>query len=359
LDVARPATIRVMSELPIDDLWSYYRRYEVIDFVQSRDGSSQTHAEEAGHCVRQAREYFRSARSAPLLTRPVLLYYGMVSLGKLLLLLDEKTPMSMDDIEVLERHGGHGLKQYDPKPPDVGDGAFHLERSLVEVTIEQGKKGSVNGRGIFPQLAARVTPTGGMSWLGQRFTLEEILRAIPQLDLHMRQAFGEDKGFTGLVVANMTWSADRSVYKLEISREPSAPKDAEEAQRRIAYLDPSASPVTTGNDPYDPFTIPVEGAIAYSVVAREELTRTAQVLPATLYGERFDGLLAQYMAMYALSIVARYKPHRWAEILEGRRSPLLPVLERLMATAERWWPNLVLNRLEGAWVLFAPASYLS
>jgi hypothetical protein len=75
-------------------------------------------------------------------------------------------------------------------------------------------------------------------------------------------------------------------------------------------------------------------------------------------GVRLDNLLAIYMLMYGLSIVARYKPHRWSRIVEGRASPLLPLLERLMYVAERWWPNLVLNRLTRRWVTFAPAAII-
>lgn len=355
-DIAEPKLIRVWSESPIDDLWSYYRRYEVIDLVLGKAGGDQTRAEEAGHCVRQAREYFRSARGAPLLTRPLLLYYGMVSLGKVILLLDESEPMSMEEIEAHERQG-HGLKQNDPEPFEQKD-AFQLEQSTIEVTAGQGKGHIVVPRGIFPQLAARVTPTRGKTWIGKTFKLGEILRAIPQLDLYMRQAFGEDKGFSGLMI-DMAWTADRCICHLETKTQPSNPTNPDEVRQRVPYLGLDAGSISPSVDAYHLNRIPVEGTKAHSVVAREELSASTYVLPAALNGERFEGLLAQYMAMYALSIVARYKPHRWAELLEGRRSPLLPVLERLMATAERWWPNIVLNRLEGAIVLFASASYWS
>gem|GEM_PF-5055800 len=83
----------------------------------------------------------------------------------------------------------------------------------------------------------------------------------------------------------------------------------------------------------------------------------AVVLPAHLRGVQFENILASFSLMYALSIVARYKPHRWSEILEGRDSPYLPAIEAFVAISERWWPNSVLNYLTKRWVIFEHPTY--
>ncbi|HLQ34760.1 MAG TPA: YaaC family protein, partial [Chloroflexota bacterium] len=94
------------------------------------------------------------------------------------------------------------------------------------------------------------------------------------------------------------------------------------------------------------------------VAEREENSEHLYVVPPAVLGDRMNGLLAQYMVVYALSIVARYKPHRWGEIMEGKRSVSLPVIETIMNISTRWWPNLMLNHLTGTWVCFAPQLYM-
>ncbi|HLQ33697.1 MAG TPA: YaaC family protein, partial [Chloroflexota bacterium] len=124
--------IRVYTESPRETLWTYWRRFEVAESVGeiAHSAKAKNNAEAIGHCVRQAREYFSSAGNAQPLTRPVLLYYGMVSLAKLILLMDSENPLSMEEIEDAERHG-HGLRQHDP--PSSG-GSYLLEEGEIEVT---------------------------------------------------------------------------------------------------------------------------------------------------------------------------------------------------------------------------------
>jgi YaaC-like Protein len=117
-----------------------------------------------------------------------------------------------------------------------------------------------------------------------------------------------------------------------------------------------ATPCWKRGERNHPFRITVSEEDLYALPSREEFTSHSNVLPPNMLGERLEGLLAQYVLMYALSVVARYKPHRWAGILQGETT-LLPILEKLMAVAERWWPNLVLNKLTNTVVLFAPTMY--
>ena len=46
-------------------------------------------------------------------------------------------------------------------------------------------------------------------------------------------------------------------------------------------------------------------------------------------------------------------------MLRGESSPVLPIIEQLMAFAYRWFPNVVLNKLTSSIVLFASHSYFS
>jgi hypothetical protein len=46
-----------------------------------------------------------------------------------------------------------------------------------------------------------------------------------------------------------------------------------------------------------------------------------------------------------------------AALLEGRRPPLLPVLQKLVVVGDHWWPNLILNYLTGSPVSVGPGMY--
>jgi hypothetical protein len=332
----------------------YFRRFELLDALRGRTaGQDPANADAAGHCVRQARDYFASADAASLLTRPVLLYYGMVSLAKVLLLLDPESPLGIAEIESIERQG-HGMKQIDP--PESPNGDWVLQECAIEVTADRKKNGPWLGRGVFPQLSRRLIPNGGGGWLGQQVPMLALFQAVPQLDLLMRETLGHENGFSGLWVTQVQRGEQ---FNLELPAADGIPLTRNEAQSRVSYLDREKYPVEEVDDARSPFRIRVSEDDFYALPEREELARHIHVLPPSLLGERMDGLLAQYMLMYGLSIVARYKPHRWGAILRGESTPLLPVLEQLMAVASRWWPNIVLNRLTNSVVLFAPHSYYS
>jgi hypothetical protein len=356
----RPPYIRVYSESPLDDLWIYLRRFEVTDWVRDKFRVPTENAEATGDCVRQAREYFRVARSSGLLTRPVLLYYGMVSLGKLLFLLDSTHAWDMDKIEVLEREG-HGLAQHDARQKNT-DG-YSLEEGKIRVVgVKNRETGTMQPRGVFPRLAELVCPGASTRWLDKRVPIKQLLRAVPQLDLMMVQAFGDKDGYSGLYAEVAGYAIPESQsrdYRLVIDVEANRVTSPREVQQRIPYLDARQYPVTLSE--YQPdmrYELRASVGDLAKVIVREELSDHIVTIPPGMLGSRFDSILAHYMLMYGLSIVARYKPNRWARILEGKYSPLLPVLERLMFISERWWPNLLLNRLTSSWVTFASPSYL-
>jgi hypothetical protein len=67
-------------------------------------------ARQIGFCLKQAEEYFRAAESATLATRPTLLYYGVVSLSRALVLLRQDGTKSLDYVRRERVHAHHGLE---------------------------------------------------------------------------------------------------------------------------------------------------------------------------------------------------------------------------------------------------------
>lgn len=347
-----PRSVRFFGEVPTQDMWMYFRQFELIETARSRTARrDQASAEAVAHTVRQAREYFASAAGASLLTRPVLLYYGMVSLAKLLLLLDRVEPLTIDQIEVIERQG-HGLKETDST--EAPDRVWRLEDCAVEIVADR-KRSGLQGRGIFPQLAHRLVSSGSERWLGEQVAFLELLQAVPQLDLLLRQTFGEENGFAGVGVRRERRGDD---FDLELMLTPGV-ATLGDVLDRLPYLDASKHEVLAVTESGHQFKIRVSESEFYSLPSREEFSEHINVLPAAVFGVRMEGFLAQYALLYALSIIARYKPHRWGSILRGESTPILPIVEHLIAIAYRWFPNVVLNKLTDSVILFAPHSYWS
>jgi|GEM_PF-6211628 len=192
-----PSLVRLKTDTPLDAMWTYFRVLETSESAQRLLGSE--HSAEtlaaARDTLRQARSYFFSARTSPMLTRPVLAYYGMISLAKLVLLFDRAQPRTLSDIEDIERKG-HGLKQHDNLDPA---GQFRLGDCTVEITCD-GKPGSLKPRGVFPHLASCIAGSESHKWLGEHVRVHRLFRSIPQLDTVMRETLGSENHFLGLAV---------------------------------------------------------------------------------------------------------------------------------------------------------------
>src|SRR5690606_32618386 len=100
LNKARPQSVKLHADVPVEAMWTYFRTLESRDAARRLFGESipEENFAAARHTIRQARAYFSAAQASPLLTRPVLDYYGMVSLAKLLLLFDTETPRTLAEI---------------------------------------------------------------------------------------------------------------------------------------------------------------------------------------------------------------------------------------------------------------------
>ena len=99
-------------------IWSGLSRFQNVSFTaerihtlqqvskaQSRNVRKQ--AEQLRYCLIQAREYFSAARSVTSATKPVLLYYGLMSLAIAEMLMKQTEDSSIDRARA--QHSHHGL----------------------------------------------------------------------------------------------------------------------------------------------------------------------------------------------------------------------------------------------------------
>lgn len=111
----------ITSENPIGQIWKYLRSFLDVTSVSKRirrihtipngkfDSDVKKQARQIGYCVRQAEEYFQASSQVGLATRPILIYYGAVSLSRALTLLRQDGCHSFDALRKSDKHNHHGL----------------------------------------------------------------------------------------------------------------------------------------------------------------------------------------------------------------------------------------------------------
>lgn len=112
----------VISEKPTKQIWKELRYFLDINMVSKKirkihdieDGKHQSNikkqAQQINYSLRQAEEYFHASSQVDLATRPLLLYYGAVSLSQALMLLKLDGKFSIDFLRENQKHRHHGLE---------------------------------------------------------------------------------------------------------------------------------------------------------------------------------------------------------------------------------------------------------
>lgn len=111
----------ISSEDPVREVWKYLRFFldsrsveeticRIHNLPDKRDRkNAEKQAKQIGYCIRQAEEYFKASSQVGLATRPLLLYYGAVSLSQALFLLRQDGNHSLDVLRKQKKHKHHGL----------------------------------------------------------------------------------------------------------------------------------------------------------------------------------------------------------------------------------------------------------
>lgn len=128
--------------------------------LQKKDFSnSKKQAEEIKFCLLQAKEYYDAAKNVSLVTRPVLLYYAIMSLSLAEILLKQTAESRLAKLR--EHHNCHGLQLHIKQSPKFDD-SFNLAASSL--LTKQQTKGMDEYVGTFEvwRQSAREYPLGGI-----------------------------------------------------------------------------------------------------------------------------------------------------------------------------------------------------
>jgi uncharacterized protein (DUF433 family) len=404
------SVLEITSENPSAEVWKYLR------FLLDRSSTAQTiraihdipvnvqtkninkQAEQIGFCLRQAEQYFIASTQVGLATRPVLLYYGAVSLSQALILLKMDGTYSLDARRREPRHNHHGLEL----GRGIAESAAHatnprafLEKVECFCHCRESHPWGHFGlfyRSLVPSattIHTEIYVTGKRSLLEQeystnapellsldsiatrRFNAWEIFKGLPDLYFSLRELGVASNLCRGNVKRRIVHSVSpKPLNQGDGDPTPSSRQDA--ASYRVEYQDSffldailpeqkeafikfysRKNPRLKIVDDYGPnmhLSLTVEGKdeqainrqMGYYPDITEDLTgRKYYIINPDNYLPEPAAILA---LLFCFSMLCRYYPDVWMRNIDGnvRFAELMNVF---LNTAYRKFPNLILDQL--------------
>lgn len=333
------------------EVWTYLGLFSTVDFTKKRlavihkdlaQNVSETRAPLICSCIRQAREYYRAARSVSILTKPLLLYYGMYSLAKSLIYLNNPT---------IERGqiNHHGLKR-----PRVSDNVARL----LEATTSECK-------GLFRQLSKSAS--------SNRCIIKgtEIFRSSISTDIAFpfQCSFGKLDGKRELALNDLFMALPELfelLFQVEMENDKLLKVDmglekniSGNWHRMLAIYKPTDKPITVNflknkfpeiDNPNERITEDGECFVFQRSLHDDYRTLLPTALVQADGGQLFlilddnpiSDINIHFAVMFILSNVVRYKPPLWLEILDTYYKT---IITKFIDVSESKFPNLILNEL--------------
>lgn len=305
-------------------------------------------------CIRSAKELFKTPIDANLTAACISYYYGTLNFLSALLLAKLDNKMLLSDIEKTTKYG-HGLKLLYNEPEDnfINDALVIMENGFFYKYLKEYgydvKKISFQGK--IPYSLNEV-PEEKRDKL---FKVKDLISRIPELKNIYIEIFREQPKY-------LSYSPDHS--------------NQDEIEITFYYYE--NSPFLTKSDIYDILNWPESIELIETNVYNERAIKTKEkikkgLVPSEekLYHSDLanscfikpilsinDVMLIYFMFLYDLSIISRYRPKLWRDILEGKLDIYRSLITNFLMSAERILPNIFLNKFYNRNFIFAGHSYL-
>jgi len=344
------------------DSWTRLSLYESTDLVrdlfQQRHGRelSAERAREIVSSVAQGREYFSAASEAGLLVRPLLQYYGVLSLSRgLILLLDHK----LREASLPQAHGFSSLGWSNTLAADfsqlpqlkvkVSRGTFlSLLESTFNTDISWVFTGPHPNRIVFPRTRDVIDLPKAT------FTFQDLLARIPDLRNVYERSFGQCASNYRAFVFTLSAMTQTDI---DIFDGKHGLPGERQLRRDLSIPDEVPLQSTAQHN-----FVPQELHLRYRLLHPEGVNFT-NTLPqienhkdgSTSIIASFEGGLAIsrlgrfFMLSYFLGTLARYHPTSWLAIMQSRQKGdfMLPLIREAMLAVQLHFPTLVIEELEG------------
>ncbi|MCX4157017.1 MULTISPECIES: YaaC family protein [Paraburkholderia] len=327
--------------------------------------NAKSQAEQIKYCLSQAQEYFDAATAVSLATRPVLLYYAVMSMALAEVLLKQTGDSRLSKLR--EQHNCHGLQlsvHTDPKPDE------RLAQSASTLVAKAQKDSLGSRRGTFEvwRTSAREYPAGGWHTINlpelgaeQRqyrtlltpadepppplprsgITLLDCLSELPYMLELLRRL-----GVTGNVVHTKLHSQQTnlpSLPSIQLIVHPNPPGLIEKFGENIR-VNPDAVNRLNIKELPSGYIMSYVADPGITMSFPNSICMDDESLYFSCSGLNLGEFGSLYVALHICGNFARYYPDIWLKHIE-RNSPLAMAIDELCAHAFERLPLLTLSEL--------------
>jgi len=400
----------VVSHDPQREVWRYLRLFlnvhgtarrlrEIHEVPEGKhEANLRKQAKQIGYCLRQAEEYFQASERVELATRPLLLYYGCVSLAQALVLMKKDGTFSLDASRRSRKHNHHGL-ELERGTAEAAAKAVTLQDffSTLKCTCHTNSRGELAGH--FALVYSCLEPSafiihsefhdwGRTSYVkrddpcncadlqpldrlaNQSFSCWELLRTLPDLYNSLAEAGTRptvapgaisrrvvnhyvqvplntvDNGTPGSSAVNRQLDREVDTHHFFVNRLSEAEKSAVlalcERNQQIRVVD----------------QFPTNLHLVLEIQTKAGTEKNMGYYPDVvddLYGQKYfilcpDSYLPEpasmFILMYCLGMLSRYFPDVWMAVADSRVE-IAEVTNTLLGVVQRKFPNLILDQMTG------------
>ena len=312
----------VRTEEPVKEIWSmlsfFESKHNCCQYLENKFPTSNEDltgtANRLAFTMSTAREYYEAAEKVTILTRPLLIFYGMAALAKVLFMAThgKKSPSN-----------SHGLRK-----SDKWNGEF------AELMVEVIKDGT------FPQFNGCFNKE---NLPGTKFSLKQLFSLVPEVKVEFETVFKEK---------SRTLKTEHTDYGINIvDTELEKSLNLEILLAKIpGFQDKYAEPKRIDNKIFlwcndsqiDDLTIRLISGEEYLTLPIEQNGRFLAI----------PEMSAQYLIMFLLGSLSRYQPEEWGKTIKGEESGEIYLVRKFLDITIRKFPNLILNELHNCDFVF-------
>ena len=369
---------RIYSESPIRDMWNYLSvlssETAALSFIRSKLGRNEgsygleenlLHEKARGiaFCIAQAKEYFQEFPERNLTTSALLYYYGTFSLFAALLLANASNYLTLAEVESFSK-SGHGLDNF-----DMSGDAVSLDQRLLKQRVYLRKQGFLfhflKDCGTDVTAYAFQKKLGGnLEWTEEEkaksVSLWDLVARIPELRPIYDEIFDRPPLYFEFTLISRAHNGEQ-LPSVRFYLHPNSKHLSKDGIKDVIPFLRQCSFTSEGNfDKEDAcFVAELNDEQAQKMRALNlySSTMTTEVRIKPLLETIEDPLVFHFTLLYLISILVRYKPNVWREILSGTLDKYRALIAQYLRVVERVVPNLVLEKLYEKKFLFASISY--
>lgn len=310
-------------------------------------------------CLKQAKEYYSAAKNSTLLTKPVLLYYGMLNLAKALILLKKENVTLNNNLSThgLKRMQTRAIKSLFSLSCRVVNSPNSVFFNLLGVASKDRFILStiIDNKGAKQEYSSDFT--GQSQSLGKKFKISEIVCLIPELyeilieaspyipktipisSIFLKQRLDAEKKNSIITRANLVIRHNKNLKIKKVIKS----FEKKPVLKDWKFI----------NDRWDVFEYKIDSECEKLTFPdiRETIFREQFGLFANQKKLAMCELIHHYLLSFILGDAARYSPYLWWKLMDKKINEN-KILEYFLNITEVKFPLLILRELRDELIYF-------